>query len=650
MPMNFSIYNVNLDIHKSAVQVCIVMKQGDTGRKICFTLSESGAEYVISQNCGAVLRAKKPDGSFLYNSCSIDYNNGVVIYDVTAQTTAAVGIVECELRLYDRQTNKEDVTQVIAITSPRFIIQVDAQALSDSDIKSDNEYTLMAQDTYRKSDVYTKTETDGKLLLKADADNVYTKLQADELLANKAPAADVYTKTETEEKLSKKANAADVYDKSQVYTKSEVLDRTQDKATIAYVNTELGKKANSSDVYAKSDTYQKTETDALLSSKLSTDSDRIIQDVENQPQSDSALICRENGVLKIFRNVEVEPIYDGAMLDDYGAPAPCAYNTEEALIAAIEAHGLTDTTSTGGECIYLFKVYSAEGTLHGKMEIRHTKRSGYYMYFSWTGSGVLLQWYDQDWAAGSANVTEKFAKYGYINLTVDEVSDFAKQVFCGTRAEYSEIATKNNIDKTRDEITQITEEMLPLDSDRTIIDTDTPPVGYLHDSILYRQNDEIKLRSREIVGAELLEGADARTYISPLPCAYSINKLTETIKAHGLTDSSTFGDSIHLFNLTEYSDGTNLIAAIHIVARGDSFALTHDSNHSGREWTLEQWENGQIDLVGYFEEQGVQGGMYVTNLTSFGKEVLRKGIWHYSPLATREFVQKLIDEAIEGAY
>lgn len=262
-----------------------------------------------------------------------------------------------------------------------------------------------------------------------------------------APAADVYTKTETEEKLSKKANAADVYDKSQVYTKSEVLDRTQDKATIAYVNTELGKKANSSDVYAKSDTYQKTETDALLSSKLSTDSDRIIQDVENQPQSDSALICRENGVLKIFRNVEVEPIYDGAMLDDYGAPAPCAYNTEEEFIAAIEAHGLTDTTSTGGECIYLFKVYSAEGTLHGKMEIRHTPRSGYYMYFSWTDSGVLLQWYDQDWAAGSANVTEKFAKYGYTNLTVDEVSDFAKQVFCGTRAEYSEIATKEYVDK-----------------------------------------------------------------------------------------------------------------------------------------------------------------------------------------------------------
>ena len=210
MPMNPSIYNVNLDIHKSTVQICLVMKQGDTGRRICFTLSESGAAYAISQNCGAVLRAKKPDGSFLYNSCSIDYNSGIVIYDVSAQTTAAVGIVECELRIYDRQTGEEDIAQVAALTSPRFIIQVDAQALYDTEIISDNEYTLMANDTYRKSEVYTKTQTDDKLSLKADADGVYTKTQADELLAKKADSAQVYTKTETDSKLNEKANTSDV--------------------------------------------------------------------------------------------------------------------------------------------------------------------------------------------------------------------------------------------------------------------------------------------------------------------------------------------------------------------------------------------------------------------------------------------------------
>ena len=241
-----------------------------------------------------------------------------------------------------------------------------------------------------------------------------------------------------------------VYNKEETYNKSEA-DGIFAKALNVYSKTEadskLAQKADASDVYTKEQTYSKDEVDALKSGLLASDSDRVIADVTEQPQSDNALICRENGILKIFRNVEVDPIYDGAMLEDYGAPAPCPYNTEEELISAIEAHGLTDTTSTGGECIYLFKVYSAEGTLHGKMEIRHTPRSGYYMYFSWTGSGVHLQWYDQDWAAGTANVTEKFAKYGYTNLTVDEVPDFAKQVFCGTRAEYSEIATKAYVDK-----------------------------------------------------------------------------------------------------------------------------------------------------------------------------------------------------------
>lgn len=592
--MNPSIYNVNLDIHKSTVQICLVMKQGDTGRRICFTLSESGAAYAISQNCGAVLRAKKPDGSFLYNSCSIDYNSGIVIYDVSAQTTAAVGIVECELRIYDRQTGEEDIAQVAALTSPRFIIQVDAQALYDTEIISDNEYTLMANDTYRKSEVYTKTQTDDKLSLKADADSVYTKTQADELLA---------------------------------------------------------KKANTSDVYAKNETYGKAEADALLEDRLPADSDKIIQDTNGQPQGAGVLICRENGQLKMYRNVTETPA-NGDSADSFLSPAACVYDTEEELIAAIEEHGLTDTSGSGTKCIYLFKLYNAESALLGQMEIRYTIRSGYYMYFIWSDSGPIMQWYDTDWADGSANVSEKFADYGYTNLTADEISDFAKQVFVKTITEYSPFSTREDINAANEKITQLsvkTDSMLPLDSDKAVIDTDTPPTGCLHDSILYRQDDVIKLRSRE-AGAELSEGADAQTYISPLPCTYSINKLTEKIKAHGLTDSSVFGDSIHLFNLTEYSDGTNLIAAIYIIASGGGFAITHDSGYSGQEWTLEQWEGGQIELYEYFTQQGAGYGMFVTGISEFGKEVLRKGAWHYSPVATQEYVLKLINEAIEGAY
>ena len=594
MPMNPSIYNVNLDIHKSTVQICLVMKQGDTGRRICFTLSESGAAYAISQNCGAVLRAKKPDGSFLYNSCSIDYNSGIVIYDVSAQTTAAVGIVECELRIYDRQTGEEDIAQVAALTSPRFIIQVDAQALYDTEIISDNEYTLMANDTYRKSEVYTKTQTDDKLSLKADADSVYTKTQADELLA---------------------------------------------------------KKANTSDVYAKNETYGKAEADALLEDRLPADSDKIIQDTNGQPQGNGVLICREGGQLKMYRNVTETPA-NGDSADSFLSPAACAYASETELVAAIEEHGLTDTSGSGTKCIYLFKLYNAESALLGQMEIRYTIRSGYYMYFIWSDSGPIMQWYDTDWADGSANVSEKFADYGYTNLTADEISDFAKQVFVKTITEYSPFPTREDINAANEKITQLsvkTDSMLPLDSDKAVIDTDTPPTGCLHDSILYRQDDVIKLRSRE-AGAELSEGADAQTSISPLPCTYGINKLTEKIKAHGLTDSSVFGDSIHLFNLTEYSDGTNLIAAIYIIASGGGFAITHDSGYSGQEWTLEQWEGGQIELYEYFTQQGAGYGMFVTGISEFGKEVLRKGAWHYSPVATQEYVLKLINEAIEGAY
>lgn len=246
------------------------------------------------------------------------------------------------------------------------------------------------------------------------------------------------------------APSESVYKKEETYNKSEA-DGTFAKTSDVYSKTEtdskLTQKADALDVYTKEQTYSKDEADAIKSGLLESSSDRVIADVAAQPTSDSTLICRENGVLKILQNVEIEPIYDGAALEDYGTPAPCVYDTEEELIAAIEEHGLTDTSGSGTKCIYLFKLYNAESVLLGQMEIRYTIRSGYYMYFIWSDSGPIMQWYDTDWAAGSADMYEKFAYYGYTNLTVDEVSDFAKQVFCGTRAQYSEIATKAYVDK-----------------------------------------------------------------------------------------------------------------------------------------------------------------------------------------------------------
>ena len=138
---------------------------------------------------------------------------------------------------------------------------------------------------------------------------------------------------------------------------------------IAANEAAIAGKADSSSVYTKSETYTKTETDGLLSSKLSSGSDRIIQDVTSAPQTENtALLCREGEDIKLYKNGSLCPS-DGDSAQEFLSPMLCAYSTEAELSAAIEAHGLTDTTQSGTAAIHLFDLYKQDGTLADKLYI-----------------------------------------------------------------------------------------------------------------------------------------------------------------------------------------------------------------------------------------------------------------------------------------
>lgn len=122
--MNQSTYRILLDIHNDSSQVSLSAKKGDTIRAIYATLTERGNPYNIGSDCTAVFTAKKPDGNILYNNCVIEGN--VIKYDVSPQTTSAIGKVECEFRLYGVDNE--------LITSPRFSIIVSDTVYSDEDV------------------------------------------------------------------------------------------------------------------------------------------------------------------------------------------------------------------------------------------------------------------------------------------------------------------------------------------------------------------------------------------------------------------------------------------------------------------------------------------------------------------------------------
>ena len=133
--MNMSIFRISLDIHAEASQLSFSVKKGDTSRRLYITLTENGMPYRIGKDCYAVFSAVKPDGKTIYNDCIIKDNT--IIYDMTAQTTAASGRCECELILYGGNAEQ--------LTSPRFSVIVYSPVHSGSDIESSDEYSALAK-------------------------------------------------------------------------------------------------------------------------------------------------------------------------------------------------------------------------------------------------------------------------------------------------------------------------------------------------------------------------------------------------------------------------------------------------------------------------------------------------------------------------
>ena len=133
--MNFSTYRITLDNYATSSQVVLNAKQGDTGRRIIISLTDGSLPYEIEEGCRAVFTAEKPDEKLIYNDCVIDGNE--IHYTITKETTAAVGFVACEIKLYD----KDDVLLI----SPRFGLLVEESVFNDQDISgSGHEFNAVA--------------------------------------------------------------------------------------------------------------------------------------------------------------------------------------------------------------------------------------------------------------------------------------------------------------------------------------------------------------------------------------------------------------------------------------------------------------------------------------------------------------------------
>ena len=137
-------FKISLDVHRVESQVTITAFRGDSGYTIIASLTEDGKPFPISDGSTAIFSGVKPDGNYLYNSCTIE--NGKIVYDFkkttpdgeTCQTTAAPGTVKCQFKLIGENGG--------IISAPQFTIVVEDTVYNEQVVKdSVSEATVLTE-------------------------------------------------------------------------------------------------------------------------------------------------------------------------------------------------------------------------------------------------------------------------------------------------------------------------------------------------------------------------------------------------------------------------------------------------------------------------------------------------------------------------
>ena len=129
-------HRIKLNLMKAGLQGQVIVKKADSdSRKINIYLSSAAGPFDMSDIASAILRAEKPDGKVMFNSCTVCEDR--LEYIITTQTIAATGTVTCEITLMSS-------TGQVLVT-PQFEIIVADVIYSDSEIESTNEYTALEE-------------------------------------------------------------------------------------------------------------------------------------------------------------------------------------------------------------------------------------------------------------------------------------------------------------------------------------------------------------------------------------------------------------------------------------------------------------------------------------------------------------------------
>ena len=145
----------NISVSHPGVPIKVPAVQGDTGRRILFTVTDMD----IPSGSYATIYAKKPSGAEIYNSCSVSQSSSgasVITVDLTSATLEEPGEIPAQIQV----VNGEDV-----VTTFLFWLCVQKNIITDSAIEGKDEFTAL-----EKATAAAKQATDDANQAKQDAD------------------------------------------------------------------------------------------------------------------------------------------------------------------------------------------------------------------------------------------------------------------------------------------------------------------------------------------------------------------------------------------------------------------------------------------------------------------------------------------------
>ena len=134
--MEYACYRITLDVQAAGSGIVISAKQGDTGRKLCVSLTDGGRPYPLEADCLGIFTARKPDGHILFQECTLEGN--VICYPFHPQLLAVAGLVKCEVQIYGKNA--------MLLTSASFDLLVEEAVYAQGDeIQSEDDFSALAQ-------------------------------------------------------------------------------------------------------------------------------------------------------------------------------------------------------------------------------------------------------------------------------------------------------------------------------------------------------------------------------------------------------------------------------------------------------------------------------------------------------------------------